>query len=1023
MKALLNKLLCGVAILLLAPGLAFAQDGVVTGTVTDAETGDPLPGATVQISELGVGGATDIDGNFEFDVPEGTHDISASFVGYESITKTIEVTAGETTAVDFAIAPSAQQLEEVVVSGYRARQKSQESGSSTIVTADRIETLTARDPQQALQGQAAGVQVVNTSGQPGAAPQFNIRGVGSITSGNEPLIIVDGVQLSNDLGFDELGTGTGASALSGINTADIESIEILKDAAATSIYGAQAANGVVLITTKRGRSGDTEISFNSQIGVVDQLRDFDVLNTPDFLNFVGDGYANAGIAADRAGGIAIATDPSSPTSLFVGPENVQTDWPGAVYRQGVSQTYNLSVRGGNENTTFFASGRYSNDEGQVIGSSFRSGGMRLNLGHQPADFLSIEANANLSTNTWRGAIQGGPFITSPFWAGYLLPPNSTIYTVQGDPSSGFNLRPNRVFTFNPVAQETFNDRESNATQIIANTAVNIDLTDNITTRTYAGLSFADLSEEEYQDPRLPGNAGAGGILQQAADRIADYNVSQTVEYSNVFSDVHAVSGLFGAEFKRQEEERTDYNTQGFPLFLLRTADSAADPQVIVGGKTEFRQLSFFSDVDYTYDQTYQIRSTFRLDGSSRFGADRRYGAFGTVAGYWRISNMGFMDFDFLNDLKLRASYGVTGNSDIDNFESLALFASNGEYAATPALGTSQLANPGLTWEQRNEVNVGLDYDLFNGRVSGSVDAYRAVSTNLLLERDLPNDSGFTFFQDNVGELETRGLEFSLETVNLDIAGFQWRTDFNIAFQDIEVTELLPDDNEIVIDTGEDDDVFGGGIFRVGNGPSQYDFVRYAGVNPANGAPLYLDQNGQLTYDGTNPDDEVLLDGPFSDFFGGFGNTFSYKGLSLRVFFNYDYGRRTLNNDAFFLRSNAFFYLNRDAAVLDYWQEPGDITDTPAPTPTASYSGNSAAIFTTRYYEDASYIRLKEVKLAYSLPQSVLSTIRLRRANVFVQGNNLATWTEYTGFDPEVVGTALGVYPAARTITGGISLTY
>ena len=1042
MRRLFTTLVCGVALLLLTPGLATAQDtGTIEGTVTDASTGESLPGATVQVLEEGIGSATDANGEYTIrDVPAGVQQLRVQFVGYQTVTRSINVPAGETITRNVELEQETAQLEEVVVSGYRVRQTRTEAGASEIVDADAIETATVQNPQSALQGQAAGVRVTASSGQPGAAPQFRIRGNATISSGSEPLYIVDGVQVNPNSTFDE----ASASPLNSINRSDIQSVEVLKDAAAASIYGAQAANGVVIITTKGGRAGDTEINFNTQLGFVERLNRFDVMDTEEWTNFVGSGVANFanstfGTNLTAGEGRQVATSPtgaadlglpaflSAPVSqggFFVGEDDIQTDWPGAVYRQGLTQTYNLSARGGNETTTFYVSGRFSRDEGQIISSFLRSGGLKANLSHQATDFLNVETRLNLATTTIEGTVEGGPFINSPFWAGYLLPPNSTVYNEVGNPESGFNPQPNFVFTENVVQQEEFNTTRSNQTNIIGNIALNWDIASTWNARTFAGLSFEDTAEEDYQDPRVPSNAGVGGELQLAADRSIDYNISQTFQYDNVFDSVHRVSGLAGTEFKERTIETLDANTQGFPSFLFRTADAAANPQDVLGDETSFRVLSFFGDAEYTYDNTYQLRSTLRYDGSSRFGEDNRWGLFGTVSAFWRLSEESFLqDVDFVDDLKLRASYGITGNSQIENFQSRRLFGTAGNYDGGSALAPASLGNNTLTWEERQEVNVGLDYTLFSGRISGSFNAYDANSSELLLERELPSDTGFNSYIDNVGQISTRGLEASIETVNLIAGDFQWRTNFNISFQRSEVDELLPDDNEIIVDPDDNPGVDGGGIFRVGEPISQYRYVRYAGVNPATGAAMYLDRNGNLTYNGQRQEDEVLLGNTEPDFFGGFGNTFTFKGVSLDVFFQYDYGRETLNNDAFFLRSNTFFYLNRDEEVLDYWKEPGDITDTPRPTPAASYSGQAAGIFTTRYYEDASYIRLKRAKLGYSLPQSLLERVSLSAASVFVQGENLVTFTEYTGFDPEVVGTGLGQYPQSRRYTVGLSITY
>jgi TonB-linked SusC/RagA family outer membrane protein len=1015
------------------------------------QDGDVLPGATVQVVDLNMGAATNSEGRYRIpDVPAGEQTIRVSFVGFDAEDRTINVPEGGTVRANFQLQPSTAELGEVTVTGYRSTQKSVETGASGSISSGDIETAAISSADQALQGELAGVRVTSGSGQPGSSIQVRVRGQGSITAGTEPLFIVDGVQISMD---DPLSQASG-NPLANIAPSDIANIEVLRGAAAASIYGAQASNGVVLITTKSGRAGSTKINFSTQIGRTQRLNKFDMASTDEWANFVGTGYANAlnstfgafipgfldeftpeegrqvgfvneGCPTEAAvqGTLNFFCNaPLSAGGLNLGStaDSLRTDWPDAVYRKAYTQSYNLSVRGGNESTTFYISGRFSRDQGQIIDSGLRQGGVRAKVEHDARDWLTASANVDVSTTNIEGTIEGGAFINSPFWAAYLLPPNQPVYSRPGDPESGYNLTPNFVFTYNPVAQEDFNTRTSNNTQINASTSLDWSLGNGFNARTFGGLQFQDTSEDNYEDPRLPPNFATGGAQDIQQNRVINYNVSQTLTYDNTFDGSHSVSSLLGTEYKREQEIFSFMSGQSFPFSRFRTLSAAATPNSVNLARTEFRQLSFFGDLEYTYDRTYQIRGTARYDGSSRFGSENRYGLFGTISGYWRLSEMSFLDdADYLTDLKLRASYGVTGNSDIDNFLAARLYGLSGEYNGSAGAAPNQLGNSQLTWEEKSEVNLGLDWALFQGRISGSIDAYRNSNTNLLLNQDLPLDSGYGAFTNNVGELENQGLEIQLETVNIDRA-FQWRTSFNIAFQDSEVTELLPDDNEIVNFSQA-----GGGVYRVGEAPGQYRLTPYAGVNPANGVSMYRDRNGNLTYNPSDPADERLVGNTNADYYGGLTNTFSFGGFSAEIFFQYDYGRETFNNDAYFLESNTFWYLNRSDEALDYWRQPGDVTDTPKPTGYQDTFGPFGAngFNSTRWYEDASYIRLKRVRLNYSMPESLMSQIpQLSSLSVYAQGRNLVTWTKYTGFDPEVVGTSIGQYPQGKTFSVGLNVT-
>ena len=1067
--SLLFRSLLGSALALLLvtlPSSASAQGtGTITGTVLDEE-GVSVIQANVFLPELSRGAATDINGEYTIDdVPAGTYQIQASFTGYESAEFAVTVVAGQTTTQDFELALA--ELGDIIVEGYRIRRAPVETGATAGVDGAEIENLTVRSADAALQGRAAGVRATSLSGQPGAGIQVRVRGSGSITAGNDPLYIIDGVQISND---NELNLASG-NPLASINPNEIESIEVLKDASATSIYGAQAANGVVLITTRRGRDGPTEITFSTQVGSVDQIDDFRVLNSEEFLQNRYQGYLNGlrefgylapfDTEAERVadairrtvptGGRGEDTDGDGVLDRYI-PENrvardfngdgvvgadefrvVDTNWQDQVFRTGVTQQYSLSARGGNDRTRFFTTGRFADDEGQIIASQFKQYAFRANLDHTASDALQLETSVNLSNSNYRGTIGGGAFINSPFWAAQFIPPTISVYNTPGDEESGFNLRPNPTFSYNPVAQETFDTRTADVVRVIGNIAANLTLPYGLGARSYAGVNFGDVQEEDYRDPRQFQNQGLGeggvnGRLSVLASRTLEFNLNQTLQWGELFGGVHGINTLAVAEYRRGFED--DFNTRGigFPNSLFRTLASSSEAEIANSSKTEFRFLSFVANAEYTYDNTYQIATTARYDGSSRFGADNRFGLFGSVGAFVRLSNLGpLRNSRLLNELKLRASYGTTGNSQINNFASLQLFGGAGEYAGLPGISPTQLANRVLTWEELEEVNLGLDYGLFNGRVFGAVDVYSRNANELLLSRDLPIDSGFGSINENVGTVRSQGVEFAINTTNVDTGLFRWTTTFNIAAQRAEVRELVGDDDEIVLFNL-------GGVYRVGEAPGQIRMPEYAGVNPANGRALYydyeLDENGDidldsrsLTYD---PDSiplerQRLFGNDDPDFFGGIGNTFGVGPVSLDVFFQYDFGRTTFNNNAYFADVEGFDGFNRSSRVLGRWSQPGELATVPKANPFAYPDGvgSTAAFGTTRFLEDASYVRLKQLTLSFQVPQRFLQGFR--SARLYVQGENLVTFTEFTDLDPELVGTALGDYPQSRRIIGGLSI--
>jgi TonB-linked SusC/RagA family outer membrane protein len=1039
MKRLILSTVCGIALFLL-PGLAWAQQGTVTGTITDAEAEEPLPGATVQILDTGAGAATDEEGRYRITgVPAGENTIRVSFVGYEAEERTINVPAGGTARVNFQLQPSTAALEEVTVSAYRPETDRQvDAGAAASVQAEDVEAAQVQSTEGALQGKASGVRVLATSGQPGAGFDVNVRGAISVNAGTDPLYIVDGVQINKE---DNLAFAQG-NPLSSLNPNDIESIRVLKDAAAAAIYGAQAANGVVVIETKSGQAGDTQIDVGSEIGFRDEITPFEPMTTEEFFEFQDEALNNA-IAAKTP--FSSLEDAGIPPSVFglsgdaltarqfnrlaFGTDTISTDWKDALFRTGVTQSYNASISGGTEATQFRISGRFERTEAQAISSGFRQGQLRAKISNETTDYLSLSANANLATNNFEGVTEAQVNVGSPFFASFQLPPNVKIYNEVGNPGSGFNF-PGLVFP-NPVAMQELNTRESNSNSFNVNVEGDWDLPGNLAARTFAGTQYEDIQEQFYGDPRIPAFAGSGGDGDFDTQRDISFNVSQSFSYRKLFADVHNVSLLAGSELRRVKETFSAADGEQFPNELFRTLSSAADPTGVSSFSTQFRQLSFFGNGSYTYDNTYQIEGTLRYDGNSRFGEQNRWGVFWTAAGFWRISNESFLeDADFLSNLKLRASYGVTGNSDgIGNFQSLQQYGAGGSYDGSPLIRATNIGNAGLTWEEKVSVNIGLDYGLFGGRIQGSVDIFRDDREELLLNRDLPNSSGFGSILDNVGEIRVEGIDLALSTTNLDNwNGITWTTDFNISFQQAEVEKLLPDD-----------DLIGGFTqYLVGSPPAELNLTRYAGANPANGVPMFYDSNGDLTYTGGDPVNFQQVGNSNPDFFGGFTNTFSFGGFSASVFFQYDYGRRTYANDLFFTNINVPFTTNKSDQLLDRWKEPGDLKSVPKAYGTlfggslpfnadlSTYANGlpeQTTFNSTRFVTNASYIRLKRVQVRYSLPNSILENLpQVRSLSVFARGSNLITWTEYDGVEVESVGNVSStVFPQARTVTFGVDL--
>lgn len=982
-------------------GQVVAQSRTVTGKVTGAGDGAPLPGVSVVVKGTTTGTATSADGTFTLNVPADANTLVFRYIGY--LTQEVAATSNN---VNVRLELDNKQLAEVVVTGYGVQEKREMTGSSAVVSGKDIENLPVQSFDRALQGRAAGVQVTAASGQPGGAINIRIRGVGSINAGNAPLYIIDGVQVASG------GTSGYASsnALASINPNDIESIEVLKDAAAASIYGAQAANGVVLITTKRGRAGNTNFNFSAQEGYVDEIKRLEVLTASEFSQLRYESFFNRY-------GATVPTNPVRDTreytnALFGDPATVQnTDWQDVVYQRGRLRTYDLSARGGDEKTKFFIAGSYNFQEGQIKKSDFERGTVRMNVDHKANDKLSFFVNLGFSATKQNGNIADGAYINSPQLASTLIMPYQPIYNEDGS----YNAPLAGAFSYNLAQLLELQYRVGSTKQTVNSASVVYEILPSLYFKSFAGVDYAVNQDDNYSDPRIAQNASVGGTATRYNRQTLNWNTNHTLSYSKRFGELHNISGFGGFEYKNEVRETSLAQGQGFPNGLFKSLAQAANPTAVGGDYTTYKLAGYFANAKYDYNNKYFAGATLRYDGSSRFGVDNQWGLFYSGSVAWALSEENFLsDVDFLNNLKVRASYGTSGNSNIGNFDSRGLIGGGGQYVGLPGIRPSQLANTELTWEESRTANVGLDFAIFNNRVSGAVDVFDKRNNRILLNRQLPTDSGFGSISENVGVISNKGIEFELNTVNFDLGGFQWNTSFNYTFLKNEILELN-DGLQVLNNT-----------YFVGQPINILRYAEYAGVNPADGRPMYYDKNGEITYRITE-DDLKIVGTRYPKSYGGLTNSFSYRGLSLDVFFQGQFGNKTLNNNAYFLANSGVAGYNQTKDQLDRWQKPGDMTSVPRPYEggTEAIDGGASGIltFTTKQVEDASYVRLKQITLGYSVPSSLVSKFKLSSAKVFVQGLNLATWTAYSGLDPELVGNEIGTYPQGKQMTAGLQIGF
>ncbi|MFZ4425854.1 MAG: SusC/RagA family TonB-linked outer membrane protein [Saprospiraceae bacterium] len=1004
--------------LFLAGAAAFAQDRVITGTVTSTQDGLSVPGATVLVKGTTVGTATDIDGKYSISVPAGSNVLVFSFVGL----RPQEVTIGNSNTVDVALEPDATVLGEVIVTGYGTQPKREVTGAVSSVKGEEIQNLPLQSFDRALQGRAAGVQIRSSNGLPGGAVNIRIRGVGSINAGNEPLFIVDGVQLNNQSNA----AFTQSNPLAFLNPNDIESMEILKDAASAAIYGSQAANGVVIITTKKGKQGKAKFEFNAFGGETQPMKYLDVLSGPEWFDRERTAWINSGNATPEANALnSMGILPSNWQTLSreqlaqIGADLPTYDWQREVMGTGRLQNYELSVSGGDAKTTFFLSGSYNYQQASFKPVDFERGTARLALSHQANDRLNIETNINLSTfqQNVPFAVEGS-FLGSPAFSSSAILPHNAIYNEDGS----FNTAIRGVLGQNIALVSTYNSGLQRTNTVVGNLISTYKITDNLSFRSLFGLDYRLLQGDNYRDPRTPDGAGVRGRSSVQSDWRTRFITTQTLNWNKSFSGVHNLSALLGVEYLSETREGISGAGIGFPTFQFRTIQSAATPESITGFWTGYRRASAFTSVNYDFKKKYLLTVTARYDGSSRFGTNNRYGLFPSIRLGWNMAEEEFLKSSrVVSEMKLRASYGLTGNDQIGNFAARGLYGGGGNYSGSAGIVPSSLANLDLGWETNNTLNFGLDYGFFSNRINGSIDVFDRRTKDLLLDQPILWTNGFSSISNNVGELQNRGIEFEITSVNINSGNFRWSTSFNFTKLDNQVVSLYDSLKFLPANPGI---AIGQPVGRDGGGAN---FVaEYAGVNPATGRPMWYDINRNITYLPLAAD-RIYFGSNLATTFGGLNNTFSFKGFELTAFFVYEYGAIFSDGQYSFLRENGTrLALNALGEINDRkWTTPGQITDIPRDLKTnagnetrgAGRNSGSAALL------KGDFVRLSQLTFAYSFNPSLLKKVGLTRARIYLQGLNLWTYTDYPGYDPEFTGAGTGQVPLTKNYTVGVQIGF
>ena len=937
-----------------------AKDVIVKGTVKD-KTG-PLPGVTITLKDnTKISVATDLDGNFSIKVPENGVLIFRA-LGFT----TLETPVNGRSMLNVVLEEVISNLNEVVVVGYTSKSLSQLSSSVAVVSGDKLRDITSNDVTSMLQGKAPGVIVSSASGSPNAEPSIIVRGSSSITAGAGPLYVVDGV----------IG-GT-------VNPNDVASVTILKDAAATGLYGSRASNGVIIITTKTGKAGNNQVNFNATTGFNKAtMGKFDVMDSQQLYDYQKTFFDPVVFARDR------------PSSLL----SQNTDWRNLAFHTGLTQNYTLSVSGGSEKTQIYVSGNFYKEDGTLKTTGATAYNLRTNISHQISKKLKLGVKLDASYRKSQDDASGN--YGALVGATRNLPwdnPYAADGSIRRGTEEGWLGREHDNF----LHGWQYNFDNTRRTALSGDVKLDYFITENLTFTSSNRVSYNNTKGELYYDVRAKAGIGLGQLTNDIGYASSLITSNRLLYEKSIGKNNFSVIAVAEAEKNFVDENRL--LGQGFVagLHVMNAASQILSSGNLNGNTNENAFSKGLTQVDYNYDNKYFAVGSYINEASSRFGANHRSGNFYTLGASWILSNENFMkDQKTLDLLKFRASYGSTGNAQIGNYQTLGLYSFSSQYAGFSASTPFQLANADLTWEKANTINFGLDVSVFK-RITLNVDVYDKTSAALLLDVQLPYTSGFTSVIQNVGSVRNRGLEINLNTVNLNGA-FKWETNFNIAFNKNKVLKL-DQGKDIITDNGFSPPT----IVSVGHDLNSFYMRKWAGVDPQTGDPLWekitTDANGNKVVSKTNALSEATSQfvGSFSpDFTGGITNTFTYKAFSLSAFFNFVSGNEVFNSSrTSFDSDGAYETVNNMVPMDDWsrWQKPGDI----ATHPKAVFGGNkNSNKISSRYLEDGSYIRLRNINLGYQLPTHFLSKLKVASARLFVSGDNLWTATNYSGMDPEI----------------------
>jgi len=1004
------------AVSLFSVQFLWAQTKTVVGKVTDA-SGAPLANASITVKGSRSGTASGADGTFSLSVPDNAKTLVISAVGFEAQEVAI---AGSSISISLK-ASELQSLDEVIVTGYGGKIKKDLTGNIARIKGSEVANVPVTNFNQAIQGRAAGVFVEANNGKVGEGVKVRIRGSGSINGGNNPLYVVDGIPINTD--------GLSGNALADINFNDVETFDILKDASAASIYGSRAAGGVVLITTKKGRAGKTNLGVNVQYGRNKPTGYRGFLNAREYVDLLRE----AAINSDNIEGVDPLDPAQYPGSWLQFAENrltrysghsnwrnleTDTDWEKLAFNDDAStKMIDITASGGNEKTRFYISGGLNDVDGILILNNFQRISSRFNLEHDASERIKLGFNLGVSRTVGNRNNLDNAFQTPMQLV--ALAPITPVRNLNGV------LYDRPVTTYYNGLIETENSVYKSTTfRNIGNLFLAYKFTKGLVFRSEFGADIQSQNDVLFRGFRTLTGLSTNGYGQSDWFRNFTINTNNYFNYIKTFAQKHEIDATLGMSYQKFEQEFSSVSGEDFPVEDLQTLASAGRITDGTTTKDESAIVSYFARANYKLDNKYLLSASARIDGSSRFGKNNRYGLFPAFSAGWILSEENFLSSSkLISFLKLRASFGINGNDQIGNFNHLGLFGA-GKYNNVSGLNPTQLPNPDLTWERNVQTDIGVDFGLWGNRLSGEIDYYVRKTDDLLYNVPVPGTSGFTTQLVNIGSMENKGFEFVLNSTNIKKGSFTWSSSFNLAKNSNKITKL---DGDQTIIPGNDGRYLNS--LLVGQPIGIFYGPKFAGADPANGDALYYLEDGKTTTNDYNDAAPFVVGDPNPDWIGGLNNTFSYKGIELSVLFQGVFGNQIQNGAGGFMSASFDWFDNQTRDQLNRWQKPGDITNVPQLR--LGYGNGINA--SSRYVEDGSYVRLKNVTLAYNIPPSLLSKIKIRSARVYVTGINLATFTDYTGWDPEVntdyragnrnQGSDFYAAPQIKSLTFGINLGF